>query len=468
MNRPHPPTPSPHGHWYYHNFVSWVYGRNGYYFDQMDDRLQGRFRQLVSEHTHTVNATVTGLSALPSTAKPFASVLAMSRFLNNENATLPALIEPAQDAVRLALAASTASVALLVHDWCMFAFHTHTSKRDRYQRSHGKDFGYELGTALVVDAAAGRPLGPMEFRLRTANGMLSTRPGGAELPPGHIDELLDAMRDSRRWKLARPLVHVIDREADSVGHYRAWHIAGHKFVVRADATRWVTWQGQTVKLSEVATALRLQFQDVLDESGHPRIVKTQSGAGRIQVVETTVVLDRPAKTRIGDKRVEVPGPPLPLRLILSRVVDDLGVVRAEWLLFTNVRAEFDAATVAQWYYFRWQIESYQKLLKSAGMNAEEWEQESGEAFAKRLVVASMACLTVWHLRKDDSEDATRLKIILVRLSGRQMKWGVKDTAPSLLAGLEKLLAVVDVLSTHSLDDILALARRVLPTLFRSG
>ena len=123
---------------------------------------------------------------------------------------------------------------------------------------------------------------------------------------------------------------------------------------------------------------------------------------------------------------------------------------------------------SQWYYFRWQIESYHKLLKSAGMNAEAWEQESGEAFAKRLVVASMACLTVWHLRADDSADATRLKAVLVRLSGRQMKWGVADTAPSLLAGLEKLLAVVDLLVSHDLPDILELARRVLPTLFRSG
>ena len=95
------------------------------------------------------------------------------------------------------------------------------------------------------------------------------------------------------------------------------------------------------------------------------------------------MLDRPAKTRVGDKQIEVPGPPLPLRLILTRVVDERGVVHAEWFLFTNVAAEFDAATVARWYYFRWQIESYHKLLKSAGMNAEEWEQASGAAFPAR-------------------------------------------------------------------------------------
>jgi len=416
-----------------------------------------------------VNAAVTGLSALPSTAQPFASVLAMSRFLNNEAVTLPALIEPAQEAVRRTLATSTSTVALVVHDWCMFSFKSHTAKHDRYQRSHDQDIGYELGTALIVDADSGRPVGPMEFRLRTADGMLSTRPGKkTACPPGHIDELIDVMRDSRRWNLGRDLIHIVDREADSVGHYRKWHAGRHKFVVRANANRCVRWKGKEVKLPEITAALRLEFRDVLDKSGCPLVVKTQHGTGRVQVVETDVVLERPAKTQVGDKQVSVPGPPLRLRLVLTRIVDALGVVRAEWLLFTNVGKEFDARTVAQWYYYRWKIETYHKLLKTSGMNAEEWQQESAEAFAKRLVVASMACLTVWQLRQDDSADATKLKAVLVRLSGRQMKHRVADTAPALLAGLEKLLAIVDLLETHNLADILALARRVLPTLFRTG
>jgi hypothetical protein len=397
----------------------------------------------------------------------------MSRFLNHEATTLPTLIEPAIEVVRVGVAVSRAPVALLVHDWCMFAFRTHTGKTDRYQRSHEQDLGYELGTALVVDGATGRPLGPMEFRLRTAPGMLSTRPGGAPGPPGHIDELLDVMRVSRRWNLERSLVHVIDREADSVGHYRSWQAAGHRFLVRADATRHVSWQNNDTALSEIAAASRLQFRDVRDASGEPLVVKTQHGTGRLQVLEAAVVLDRPATTRVKDregksKQIKVSGPPLPLRLVLTRVVDDVGVVRAEWYLFTNVGVEFDTVTVARWYYFRWQIESYHKLLKSAGMNAEEWQQESGAAFAKRLVVASMACLTVWQLRQDETPEAVRLKAVLVRLSGRQMKGGVTDTAPSLLAGLEKLLAVANVVETENLAEILALASRVLPTLFRTG
>src|SRR5271157_1472368 len=148
----------------------------------MHRRNQKRFWKLVSEHTHAVNAAVTGLSALPGSAQAFSAARAMTRFLNHDDIPFYALIEPAQDAVRWELALRPGRFVLVVHDWCMFNFNRHTSKRDRYVRSHDSDLGYELGTALAVDANDGRPLGPMEFRLRTAEGMLSTRVDGAALP----------------------------------------------------------------------------------------------------------------------------------------------------------------------------------------------------------------------------------------------------------------------------------------------
>ena len=104
------------------------------------------------------------------------------------------------------------------------------------------------------------------------------------------------------------------------------------------------------------------------------------------------------------------------------------------------------------------------------MNAEAWQQESGAAFLRRLCVASMACLTVWHLQRDESEAAAKLRAVLVRLSGRQMKHRVESTAPALLAGLERLLAIDDLMQVEDLEEVLALARRQLPRLFpdRSG
>ena len=452
-------------------------GEHGYFFSDLDLRHQKRFWGLVKQHSHAVNAAVSGLSTLPGTGLPFAVTQAMTRFLNHNDIPFHALLEPAQDAVRDALAASTCPFALVVHDWCMFAFNTHTGKRDRYQRSHDTDLGYELGTALAIDAADGRPLGPLELRLRTAAGMLSTRAGDTTMPAGHVDELLDVMNTLRSSQRAKTLVHVVDREADSVRHYRLWQARGHRFLVRADDQRRLRWQDQEHKLADVVAALALEFQDVRDANGGPTIVTIRAGIGRVRVAETEVVLHRPARQTIAGERtaggskkqIDVPGPPIRLRLIVTRVVDAVGKVLAEWCLLTNLTAdEANASTIGRWYAWRWQIETYHKLLKSAGMNAEEWQQETGAAFLRRLCVASMACLTVWHLRRDESAEAARLRSVLVRLSGRQMKYGVKSTAPALLAGLEKLLAIDDLMRDEDLQEILALARRVLPKLFHSG
>jgi hypothetical protein len=427
----------------------------------------------VSEHTHAVNALVSGISALPGAAGPLAAARALTRFLNHDGIPFHALLEPAQDAARSALAGSPGRFALIVHDWCMFGFGRHTSKRDRYRRSHDTDLGYELGSALVVDAADGRPLGPMEFRLRTAAGMLSTRPGGAALPPGHVDELDDVLAAADGWGLGREPVHVIDREADSVGHYRRWHAAGRRFVVRADRSRSLWYDGRECKLAEVVVGLAGAFADVVDAAGRPEIVTIRSGTGRVRVAEAAVVLHRPARHNTGEKtagghkkQVAVPGPPLPLRLTVTRVVDADGVVLAEWWLLTNVAtADADAAAIGRWYAWRWRIESYHKLLKSAGMNAESWQQETGPAFLRRLCVASLACLTVWHLQRAEGPAAARLRMALVRLSGRQMKHRVESTAPALLAGLERLLAIDDLMRVEDLGVILALARLQLPRLF---
>ncbi len=427
----------------------------------------------MSEHAHAVNAAIAGISALPGAARPLASARAMTRLLNNDRVPFHALIEPVQDAVRDALAPGTGRFALVVHDWCMFNFAAHDSKGDRYRRSHDADTGYELGSALVVDADDGRPLGPMEFRLRTAGGMLSTRVGGAEMPPGHVDELGDAMAAAAAWHLPRTPVHVVDREADSVGHYRDWHAAGRLFLVRADAARLVLHGGRQRKLDDLVAGLAGDLAEAAEADGRPAIVTLRAGAGRVKVAEAAVALHRPARRQVGGvtaggnkRQADVPGPELPLRLVVTRVVGDLGTVLAEWRLFTNVpAARADAATIGRWYARRWEIEGYHKLLKSAGMNAGRWLQQEGEAFLRRLCIASLACLTVWHLQRDESEAAARLRATLVRLSGRQMKHRVESTAPALLAGLERLLAVDDLMQVEDLGEVLELARRVLPRLF---
>ena len=130
---------------------------------------------------------------------------------------------------------------------------------------------------------------------------------------------------------------------------------------------------------------------------------------------------------------------------------------ATWYLLTNIPADADPSTIALWYYWRWRIESFFKLLKSAGMNVEQWQQESAPAIAKRLLVASMACVVVWHLARSQAPQAEEARNLLVRLSGRQVKRTKKFTMPALLAGLWVLLTMTEVLESYSPEELRELA-----------
>lgn len=58
------------------------------------------------------------------------------------------------------------------------------------------------------------------------------------------------MLEADQWWLDRKVVHVIDREADSIGRMRTWHAAGHHFLVRTDDRR-LLWNNEYWLISEI-------------------------------------------------------------------------------------------------------------------------------------------------------------------------------------------------------------------------
>ena len=437
-----------------------VWGSDGNLFEALDERLQRRYFQVVNEHSHVVNHLASGISALPKLAKPFASTQGLWRFFSNPEVTLPALIEPIHKLARETLIGNPSRFALIVHDWSMLNYSTHSSKQDRYQRSHATDLGYDASAALLLEASEGAPVALMELSLRTSKKMLSTRASIKKRPCAHIDQVGAVMEASSTWGLDRTAVHLIDREGDSVAHFREWSQAGHRFLVRADDDRRVTWQGQSILFKELVSTLTKQ-----DAFLRSNDVKYKGTWRQFHYAETSVVLDRPGKKRQGKRRIDVPGEPLPMRLVITRVVDAKGKVLAQWLLLSNVESEVSPLTLATWYYWRWRIENYFKLLKGAGLNVESWEQQSGEAIARRIVVASMAIITVWLLLRSDSDQAKTIRLLLIRLSGRQMKWKVESTAPALLAGMHSLLAMLNILEEYSADELRRIIKQALPFRF---
>jgi hypothetical protein len=427
----------------------------------MDLRLQKRYQQLVQEHLGQAKATAAGLRPLPTETSAFASTQAAWRFWRNPRVTLPHLMQPLLDCVQTAASQDCLQYLLMVHDWSHLDYVGHHSKRDRLTGDHPGEVGYEAQVALAVSDTTGCPLAPVYLGLQANDGVLDSRWTTVQKPVSNLDGLLAVFDFVRDQGFGRPAVHIIDREADSVAHYRAWQKANHYFLVRADTDRLVLHDGQERSLSVVVE--HLQQQQAFHSS---RAVEYHGRPARQEVAETTVVLHRDAfPTRVTDgvkQKRRVRGAPLTLRLVVSRVYSPDGELLAEWLLFTNVPAEVLTATVALWYYWRWRIESYFKLLKSAGLELEHWQQEKATAIARRLLVAGMACALVWQIARHQSPQGSELRRLLVRLSGRQMGLGVEYTEPALLAGLWVLLALLETLRQYSIADLQSLAALVVP------
>lgn len=399
-----------------------------------------------------------GLKAGSEAAKAASQSQALWRFLHHENVTPECLIEPLQQVAREGCAHSSSPFVLIMHDWCKLDFKRHTSKKDVRQVTHKHDIGYDLTASLAVEAEHGAVLAPVAMHLRTKQQVLSTCAEPPKKSAKHLNQLAPTMDEIQQLNLGRTPVHIIDREADSLGHFRTWTKRGHLFLVRCDDRR-VTCQGESVLLSEINAQLdrEVQFKKAGMALYHGKKV-------RREVAEVSVVLSGPHKTRVQGKQREIAGPALTLRAVFVRLLDKAGWILAEWMLLTNVPSDAaSTATIGLWYYFRWRIESFFKLLKSAGHELEYWQQTTGKAILCRLLIASMACVFVWRLRRDKSEEAAALRALLMKLSGRQTKHGVESTASAILAGWYVLLAMFGVLQGGTtLDELRELAHAHIP------
>jgi hypothetical protein len=395
------------------------------------------------------------MNSLPSGKSGFADTQALWRFLHNDRVTPADLTVPLLAMARKGLAEGCDAYALAVHDWSRLNFRSHESKRDRVRMTHDLDVGYELQSTVLVADRDGSPIcAPMQ-NLRTGDGLLSSRSQGVQENIPHLDELSERISWLDQQALGSPLVHMVDREGDSVGHLRRWNAQGSLWLVRVKAGGSVRHLGAKQKFSEVAAVLA--FQQV-------RHVEYKDSQAVQWIAETSVVLDRVAKPSARDengKRLPiVKGVPLQARLVVSQVRDRSGKLLAEWYLLSNVPETVDAATLGLWYYWRWRIESYFKLLNVAGQQVECWEQESGQAIFKRLLIASQACALAWRLMRERGEFAEQTRAFLVRLAGRQMKRKQPITASALLAGMYILFAINETLEHYSPEEITQFVQEV--------
>ncbi|MFZ3260784.1 MAG: transposase [Thiobacillus sp.] len=404
-------------------------------------------------HSNIVTELAAGMKALPDTGTSFAHTQALWRFLANERVSAEGLSGPLLAMARAEVPEHCDRYALAVHDWSRLNYGGHTSKKDRLQMTHKTDIGYELQSSLLVSDRDGAPLVAPAQNLATATGVLSSNGASVAPPQPHLDELGERMTWLEKQDFGKPLVHIVDREADSVAHMRRWSAAGSAWLVRVKEGSRVRFGGRDARLGEVGNELVYTPAREVEYQGRPA---TQ------WLASTGVVLTRKAKSMRTDasgKRVAAQaGVPLPVRLVVSRICDENGRVLAQWYLLADVPEDVPAQTLALWYYYRWRIESYFKLLKQAGHQLERWEQETGAAIFKRLLIVGQACALAWRVMRAEGEFAQQVKTFLVRLSGRQMKRARPVTPSALLDGLFKLFMMIETLEHYTLDELKQFAK----------
>lgn len=399
---------------------------------------------MVESHLKASQRLATASQAKLGTISSFAATQAAWRFYANEKTSVAKLSEPLLTASCNGIAEFCKDYALIVHDWSGLSYGNHVSKTDR-KTLHGSQQGYELQSSIALSDQNGLPLGVLVQNISTKNGIWSSYQG-VELQEEqeHLQELAKRVQWLEKQAINKAQVHIVDREGDAVEWLRA--CPNSQWLIRCRQTSKVDFSGKTYSVQELAKKMDYS-QQAREVTYKGKIAYQIIAHCKVDVVRSA----RPKRLRTAKKQT-IEGTPFSAQLVVSRVIDIDGKLLAEWYLLSNVFSA-SAETIATWYYWRWQIECFFKLLKQQGLQLEDWQQETGLAIAKRLLVASQACVLVWQLQHQNTPEANEMKQFLVRLTGRQMKKKRPITSSALLEGVWLFLTIMDTLDHYSLSQL---------------
>ncbi len=409
----------------------------------LEPRLVRRYQQLVRSHMLTSDFLSSGVKSTLSKHDAFNQTQGAWRFFNNERCSLDKLMKPILSSALTQASQQCVNHTLIAHDWSGLIYKSHTSKDDRFGVHHEQELGYELQASLLLNDQHGGPIAPVAMNVVTKTTVLSTYRKDGTRDETHLEELAKRVSYLENCGFNKPLIHIVDRESDSAQLMRA--MGNYKWLFRSRSNSRVEYKGLSLRVDQLAHQLTYTMS---------REINYKSRAAVQYLAEASVLVTRISqpKKRVSEKKQRIKGEPVKARLIVSKIQDEQGNVLAWWYLLTNVD-DVAVDEMALWYYWRWSIESFFKLLKSAGMQLESWQQETGEAVARRLLIACMACVFVWQIAEAKGPEAGELRTILVKLSGRQMKYGIPFTRPALFAGLCSLLTTLDLLENYNVDEL---------------
>lgn len=383
------------------------------------------------------------------------------RFFKNPNVTIKELHDPIKEHLEKEIIAQCDKYVLALEDWSHLDYKKHSSKKElksENRKDNCMKIGYDYQGAIAASDRTGEPIGVLDHNLKTADNIYSTYDEKIDINLTHLEELrVRAKHMNETINTDKRIIHIVDRESDSIAFMRGLDEDKQLFLLRGKNNSKVDYYDE--KSKQTISIKQSELADKLPLGKEVKRVKYKKKKVTIFANECDITISRDATKWIinsdGKKKLhKTKGKTLKLRFIVERLVNDKNEVVAQWLLLSNLfDEEIDAKTLAQWYYYRWKIESYFKLLKSSGFNLEEWQQKEPLALFKRLLIISNACILVWKIANDNSDSAKTIRDFLISLSGKQIQRGVDFTHPALLSGLENYLSTLDLLRQFSVEDI---------------
>jgi hypothetical protein len=371
---------------------------------------------------------------------------------------------------------------LVPYDWSHLDYKNHNAKKDliskrRSNKTTATSNGYDLQGSIALSDRNGSPITPLHQNLKTSKKVYSTYDYDIDLESRHLEELTKRSKFvNEKLNIEKKIVDIVDREGDSISLFRDYHKDNRLYLVRAKdkSTLFVTKESLTKKDQKLFEKNNFDFSksiqqkrlaNQLSKGKYYKTIKYQKQNVKIYVNECEVTITRDAnKVTVDENKklinIQTPGKSITNRFIIVKLIDDENEIVTTWMLFTNVDKKVTSNTIAKWYTYRWNIESYFKLLKSTGFNLEIWQEEKPLALFKRLLVVSYACTLIWQIQHSNRKDDKQIKQFLTQVSGKLIQRGVETTTPALLSGLFNLLSTLDILDKYSISNIMEIKGKI--------
>lgn len=346
----------------------------------------------------------------------------MSRFLNNANVELDALITASCGYWRAHYEPMEGQVLLVAHDSTDLNL-SHLAGKLRLQDedigptgSKASEMGYFVHPSLVIDAGTSFPLGYSQIKIWNRQFGADNR-YARDYKKQPVEE-----KESYKWlqgvlqsqvqlqDLNARVIHLMDSDADMYELFALERLPKEDFIIRCSKERTIEVQGLSQGLPSYLEKVEWQSEFELEV---PRGEKRKQRRAKMRLHYQAVQALRPKgkPKELADS--------VPMYLVYVRELDSsvpLGEEALEWVLWTSGAVENlqDALQIIDWYKKRWIIEELFSLLKTKGVALEQSQLASGIAFKKLTVLAMLAVLPILQLIKDrDNTYEQKAQLILL-------------------------------------------------------